>query len=412
MNLQATLDLHGGGPGSGRHTSFNRGLNKWRSSEKEREAARKDPKQRSLFKTTQESYPSRRSVTQDPMYKPWGGVFDKKLTAGGPGSGRRGEARTEEQRKAIYQSVPKTYSPKEALNREQWVKDAEEMGGVPFVEAGEEQIENESGPISRKLGKEIVQVGTNYCVRGQEPDVNLGCYNSRQQAETVMRGGSFIEPDVDAAGNLPQTGWQYGRKTTPVGYIPQRTLSGYPARKGKGIGTSKPPAQPKPHMSPNYPDRAKLPQAQHIKVNHPPKPPQIVKAKLPKAPKVPTATPRLGADADYGEPNAGAYQHAHLDTNLWFHPPSERNPKRIPTDDPGETDDKFLDVTKRNSKDTKEQRMKILKRSAPGGLPAQIPAHTTLISPHSAVYVPGMFGQAIRTRPVLSGRPRLRSKSY
>ena len=40
----------------------------------------------------------------------------------------------------------------------------------------------------------------------------------------------------------------------------------------------------------------------------------------------------------------------------------------------------FLDKTKRDSPDTQEFRMKLLKRSAPGGLPAQIPARTTLIS--------------------------------
>ena len=98
--------------------------------------------------------------------------------------------------------------------------------------------------------------------------------------------------------------------------------------------------------------------------------------------------------ADYGEPMAGSMGHAHMDTNLWFTPPSlakRGKGNHIPTDDPGEKDNKFLDVTKRNSKDTHKERMKLLKRSAPGGLPAQIPARTTLIAPHTASYQPGMF---------------------
>jgi hypothetical protein len=97
---------------------------------------------------------------------------------------------------------------------------------------------------------------------------------------------------------------------------------------------------------------------------------------------------KLEADGNYGEPMAGSMQHAHLDTNLWFHPPSLKNPDRIPTDDPKETNDRFLDVTKRNSKDTKEQRMKLLKRSAPGGNPPMVPVHTTAVSPFQNSYSP------------------------
>lgn len=93
---------------------------------------------------------------------------------------------------------------------------------------------------------------------------------------------------------------------------------------------------------------------------------------------------------DWGEPNAGAYQHAHLDSNLFFHPPSLKNPTRIPTDDPGEKDNKFGDVSKRKAKSTDIQRMKMLKRSAPGGSPPAVPVRTTLVSPTLNSYMPLM----------------------
>jgi hypothetical protein len=97
--------------------------------------------------------------------------------------------------------------------------------------------------------------------------------------------------------------------------------------------------------------------------------------------------------ADFGEPNAGAYQHAHLDSNLFFHPPSLRNPQRVPADDPGETNNKFGDVDKR--KNAHKQRMDILKRSAPGGSPPNVPVRTTLISPTLNSYMP-LHGAAIK----------------
>jgi hypothetical protein len=94
-----------------------------------------------------------------------------------------------------------------------------------------------------------------------------------------------------------------------------------------------------------------------------------------------------------GEPMTGNMGHAHIDPVTWFHPPSllKRNSNeslRIPTDDPGESKDSFMDKTQRDDPKTQEFRMKILKRSAPGGLPSQIPARTTLLSPHSASYMP------------------------
>lgn len=116
------------------------------------------------------------------------------------------------------------------------------------------------------------------------------------------------------------------------------------------------------------------------------------------------AAGELEADFD-GEP-ASTMQHAHLAPIDTFHPPSlvkRGKQDHVPTDDPGETDDKFLDVTKRNSKDTWEERMKLLKRSAPGGLPPQIPARTTAIPMHQGSYLPSAMMSA--EKPMLKQRP-------
>jgi len=106
----------------------------------------------------------------------------------------------------------------------------------------------------------------------------------------------------------------------------------------------------------------------------------------------------------------GNMGHAHIEPVTWFHPPSltKRLPNeetRIPTDDVREKNDKFLDVTKRNSKDTKEFRMKLLKRSAPTG---RIPARTTLLEPHSATYTPGaMYSSAGKARRMKGSQGRM-----
>jgi hypothetical protein len=105
----------------------------------------------------------------------------------------------------------------------------------------------------------------------------------------------------------------------------------------------------------------------------------------------------MQADGNYGEPMAGAMQHAHLDSRMFFHPPSLKNPDHVPTDDPGEKDDRFLDVTRRKSKDTQEQRMKLLKRSTPGGNPPMVPVHTTAVSPFPNSYSP-MYAGRMRRR--------------
>lgn len=51
-----------------------------------------------------------------------------------------------------------------------------------------------------------------------------------------------------------------------------------------------------------------------------------------------------------------------LPTSPSWHPPSLSNPTYVPVDNPTETDDRFLDVTNRNSKETKEFRRKLTER--------------------------------------------------
>lgn len=53
---------------------------------------------------------------------------------------------------------------------------------------------------------------------------------------------------------------------------------------------------------------------------------------------------------------------AHIEPIPTFHPPSIKNPRRVPTDDPGETDDSDLNVTKRHEKGNEDLRRRIASR--------------------------------------------------
>jgi hypothetical protein len=290
-----------------------------------------------------------------------------------------------------------------------------------YMSAGEEMVERENAPITAPHGtnKRIKKSGSLFCVVSDGVDKNFGCYNSKEQAESVMNGKSFIEPDIPgdmlagkvikSASGMPETGWTYGRRTAPVGHISTRTLSGFPSGKGGGAGAL--PTTPHVNSNPQLSTRSKVRPATHLTAPMKPAVPRATpKATLPSPPKVTSikkyAAPRpmdvpkpmtikapkpanvikpdmshktLDADGEWGEPNAGAYQHAHIEPEFWFHPPSEKRPKRVPTDDVGEKDDRFFDVTKRKQAHT--DRMKRLKRAAPGGLPPLIPAVTTLGTP-------------------------------
>jgi hypothetical protein len=242
-----------------------------------------------------------------------------------------------------------------------------------------------------------------------------------------------------AAGNpsqYGQTGWQYGKRSlAPAsGFVPTRSLAGFPTSPRGGHGVKRPQIKmPKPRHTPlgrgtatgmkmHPPKVAKVVRPSVPKVFHPSMPkatlppqPKMATVKRPHIPspslsKSPLSKPpswsqkTLAGNSETtkslkgmeGEPIGGAYSTAHIDPAVWFRPPSltkrEKGPAwqhAVPVDQPGEKNNKFLDVDKRNSPDTEDFRMKLLKRSTPGGSPPQIPVRTTLVSPHSAVYIPG-----------------------
>jgi hypothetical protein len=210
---------------------------------------------------------------------------------------------------------------------------------------------------------------------------------------------------LQSASQFGTTGWQYGRNIArDVGYVPAKTYGGFPTPAG-GINKGRS-GTVKPHAA----ARTARPRAIKGPSVHKPNPSghagfNVRKPNLSVHHLEGEKVAKLKADMD-GEPMTGNMGHVHMEPNVWFHPPSlqKRHSKeslRVPTDDPREDKDDFLDVTKRDSPDTQEFRMKLLKRSAPGGLPAQIPARTTLLSPHQGFYQPtgtGMYGAARAAR--------------
>lgn len=277
--------MSAGGPGSGRKPSSAKGLNYWKSPEKERELARKDPNQKSLFKF----------------------------------------------------KLPKNKS----------VKSAEEM------------VERENGPITTPQGtnKRIQKVGSLFCVISDGTDKNFGCYNSQEQAEAVMKGQSFIQPNLPD--DLKAGGPGSGRH--PEGGVIKRIIEKL--------------SKPKKEEKPSKLSWVRVP-GKNIEV--------LVRGNAVKA------------FGDLGEPMAGALSHGHMEPNPWFHPPSLKNADQIPTDDPREKNDRFLDVTKR--KQAHKDRMKRLKRSAPGGLPPQIPVKTTAVEMHQQGFTPSITSSRMKLK--------------
>lgn len=290
------------------------------------------------------------------------------------------------------------------------------------LRASEQQVELEGKPVRvPEAGSYIEKSGTLFCVRSKNPnDKNFGCYASREEAQSHL--------DVlNAASQYGRTGWDYGRSIShETGFVPKRELGGFPRtaprtaarpmRNSKPLGHSAPTRRGigrgtgfgvKTHLHP--PKILKTPNFGHVpKISMPKASPM---GKMPRSSPM-GRSPQLQGFADMGEPMAGAMGHAHIDPVTWFRPPSltkrekSNEEGRVPTDDPRETNDKYLDVTKRNSKDTLEQKYKLLKRSAPGGLPAQIPARTTALEPHQAFYMPlsQIFSSAKKTpRKLLKG---------
>lgn len=277
-----------------------------------------------------------------------GKIGEPEVKAGGPGSGRKSSGAKglnkwkspEEERKAAAKD-PKQLQLKLKAAQEE---DTDEMEGIP----------NTPG-----TNKSITQVGTQFCVTSDGIDKNLGCWPSKRKASDVAQGKSFIESDLDDPGDVDAGIPKIKIPSIPSVHIKNRNIK---------------PLSHKPNPS--------MKDGVGVKHNFP-------------NPSMP-----IRAFADMGEPMAGALQHAHMDVNQFFHPPSLRNPDRIPVDDPKETNNRFLDVTKR--KERQKDRMKILKRGAPGGTPPEIPARTTLVAPHTAAYQPGMFASKIKPRKNLN----------
>jgi hypothetical protein len=80
-------------------------------------------------------------------------------------------------------------------------------------------------------------------------------------------------------------------------------------------------------------------------------------------------------DSVDGNPASGI---AHMDPKNTFHPPSLKNPQHVPTDDPGNTsDDRFLDITKRNDAETERYRKSRTSNTGSDG--RSIPVTTTQV---------------------------------
>lgn len=323
-NMSMTTSIAAGGEGSGRHKS---------TLDKRQAIARQE--YRRMYKLAKQAGHKEDSA-RDVAIEAYLNKF-KTLRAGGQGSGRR-----------------KKTQPAQ-MSRKEWLEQSQTLGvNRQVLEAGLEDVEME-GPMAH-TGKGIKKVGTQFCVRTNGVDKNLGCFPSREQATAVKQGKSFIEPllpkQMQNALDAP-TAKEFHYK--PIKLKKPKMPTG-----GQSVG----------HRLPNKSGKSGF--------------------------KTRSPNPSFDAYADYGEPMAGAQQHAHLDPKVWFHPPSLKKPDHVPADDPGETNDKYLDVTKR--KTAHKDRMKLLKRSAPAGNPPQIPARTTLLTPHSAVYQPGMFATSMRRK--------------
>lgn len=281
-------------------------------------------------------------------------------------------------------------------------KRAERAAGIkPYTKAARlEPVEMERGPITVPHGtnKRIEKVGTLFCVVSDGVDKNFGCYASREQAEAVMNGKSFIEPDIPAGMYATQDILPKGWKATPKA-APRPRPAAHTNPLKSAVPREKPPAtipsQPKmapikkyaaPHVvqapKTSGPTGIKSPTSMGSKPHT-----TFTNNRGQKLPS-PGAHKTLEGFGDLGEPMAGSMGHAHIEPEFWFHPPSLENRNKadhVPTDDPGEKSDKFLDVTKRKQAHT--DRMKRLKRGAPGGLPPYIPAQTSGLSTQ-AMYTP------------------------
>lgn len=267
------------------------------------------------------------------------------------------------------------------------------------IHSGKEEYEMETRPepqLPTARTKRIVMKGTQYCVVADGVDKNFGCYPSRRMAQAVMNGKAFIEPEFPE--NIMAGGVGSGRHKEAMREFTRiyklAKQAGHKDEKAKEIA-KKAYMDKFQHVYAGGPGSGRKKSASGLN-KWKSRDEELTNArKDPKQMKLFPVKMKASMYDTSGEPLAGALQQVHMDTNgVWFKPPSLKNAKPVPTDDPKETDDKFGDVTKRNSKDTKEQRMKLLKRQAPGGLPPQVPARTTQVEPLSPYYNPGGLNAA------------------
>lgn len=89
-------------------------------------------------------------------------------------------------------------------------------------------------------------------------------------------------------------------------------------------------------------------------------------------------------DNDYSRMGYGAWP-VSADVVPTFHPPSLENPQRVPVDSPTETDDRFLDVTKRDSKEEKKYRGKLTLKKSPRPHPIErtVTEHNKNLGPYA-----------------------------
>lgn len=215
----------------------------------------------------------------------------------------------------------------------------------------------------------VVKQGSQYCVKS-ETGKNLGCKPSKGGAEKRLAQVEYFKhkSQMESAKGLEGHGLphygnlnQGGQKTTPPMKI-----------KLPKLGPKKPISNGMPPIRANK-------NGEPMVGNMGPKKTETKAWFDPNAKRVNAL----------GEPDIPSFSYGHMDVQQTFHPPSLRNPQRVPTDDLMEKDDRFLDVTKR--KQRQKDRMNILKRSVPGGAPPLIPVRTTLVAPHMATVGPLTF---------------------
>jgi len=72
--------------------------------------------------------------------------------------------------------------------------------------------------------------------------------------------------------------------------------------------------------------------------------------------------------AELGEPNVYDGGYGHIEPRSTFHPSSLKKAKRVPVDNPGESDDSYGDVTRRKAAATKARRDSLTRQHTDSGM--------------------------------------------